>query len=206
MHENTKRYNKNLTIPNAISVLRILLIPFFVYYFLKDRLAVSVVILLFSGLTDAVDGIIARKFNQITELGKMLDPLADKLTQVALAVCLAFKFHVLIPVLVIFFIKEVGMLCGACLLLKRKKRPCAANWYGKVSTVMFYLSVTGIVLMDYFKVETVIFDVVSYVSLGLTAVMMIYSAIKYFMIFRVILSSEDEAHQFDLPEEIRAKK
>lgn len=76
-----KLRNKNLTVPNAMSLFRILVIPFFAYFFLKDNLTAAVIALALSGLSDALDGFVARRFNQITELGKMLDPLADKLTQ-----------------------------------------------------------------------------------------------------------------------------
>ena len=75
-----KLRNKNLTVPNAMSLFRILVIPFFAYFFLKDNLTAAVIALALSGLSDALDGFVARRFNQITELGKMLDPLADKLT------------------------------------------------------------------------------------------------------------------------------
>ena len=71
-----KPINQNLTVPNAMSVFRILVIPFFAYFFLKGNLTAAIVALGLSGLSDALDGMIARHFNQITELGKMLDPLA----------------------------------------------------------------------------------------------------------------------------------
>lgn len=77
------------------------------------------------------DGMIARKFNQITELGKMLDPLADKLTQGTVAICLAVEYPVLIPVLLIFVVKELGMLIGGCFLLKRKSAPALPSGMAK---------------------------------------------------------------------------
>ena len=151
-------------------------------------------------------GFIARKLNQVTELGKMLDPLADKLTQGVVALCLAIKFPVICPALLVFILKELVMLCGAILLLKKKKRPCAAQWYGKVATVMFYVSVALIVVMDGFlHVEGVAFQVISYVLLGLTAAMMIYSAVKYAQIFLKILRSDDSQYDLSLTDEIRAK-
>ena len=76
-----KLRNKNLTVPNAMSLFRILVIPFFAYFFLKDNLTAAVIALALSGLSDALDGFVARRFNQITELGKMLDPLADRRSQ-----------------------------------------------------------------------------------------------------------------------------
>ena len=81
MPQEKKPINQNLTVPNALSVLRIIIIPFFAWFFMHDQLAIAVALLVLSGLSDCVDGFIARKLNQVTELGKMLDPLADKLTQ-----------------------------------------------------------------------------------------------------------------------------
>ena len=132
---------------------------------------------------------------------------ADKLTQGVVALCLAVKFPVICPVLAIFILKELTMLCcGGYLLLKKQKRPCAAQWYGKVATVMFYVSVALIVVMDGFlHVEGVAFQVISYVLLGLTAAMMIYSAVKYAQIFLKILRSDDSQYDLSLTDEIRAK-
>ena len=201
-----KPINQNLTVPNGLSLLRILIVPFFAWFFMKDQLAVAVVLLVLSGLTDMVDGFLARKLNQVTELGKMLDPFADKLTQGVVALCLAIKFPVIGPVLLVFILKELLMLCCAVFLLKKRKRPCAAKWYGKVATVLFYISVAAIVVMDgFFHVSGLVFDVVSNVLLILTAVMMIFSAVKYFQIFLEILHSDDQQYELSLHDEIRAK-
>ena len=129
MPKERKPINQNLTVPNALSVLRILIIPFFAWYFRQDQLVAAVALLVLSGLSDCVDGFIARKLNQVTELGKMLDPLADKLTQGVVALCLAVKFPVIGPVLLVFIAKELVMLCGAVVLLKKQKcRPVV--WQG----------------------------------------------------------------------------
>ena len=201
-----KPINQNLTVPNGLSLLRILIVPFFAWFFMKDQWAVAVALLVLSGLTDMVDGFLARKLNQVTELGKMLDPFADKLTQGVVALCLAIKFPVIGPVLLVFILKELLMLCCAVFLLKKRKRPCAAKWYGKVATVLFYISVAAIVVMDgFFHVSGLVFDVVSNVLLILTAVMMIFSAVKYFQIFLEILHSDDQQYELSLHDEIRAK-
>lgn len=202
-----KLRNKNLTVPNAMSVFRILVIPFFAYFFLTDHLAAAVVALLLSGLSDALDGLVARRFNQITELGKMLDPLADKLTQGAVAVCIAVRYPSICPLLFLLVTKELVMLCGACFLLHRGKKPCAAKWYGKVSTTLFYVSMVLIVVMDGFmQVPTEIFNLVSNIALIVTAAFMLYTFVRYFGVFREILRSKDGQYDLNLPEEIRAKK
>ena len=206
MPQEKKPINQNLTVPNALSVLRIVIIPFFAWFFLKDQLLEAVALLVLSGLSDCVDGFLARKLNQVTELGKMLDPLADKLTQGVVALCLAIKFPVICPALLVFILKELVMLCGAILLLKKKKRPCAAQWYGKVATVMFYFSVGAIVVMDGFlHLEGMVFDVISFGLMIITAAMMIYSAVRYFQVFLMILRSNDSQYELSLSDEIRAK-
>lgn len=206
MPEEGKLKNQNLTVPNAMSALRILLVPFFAWMFLTGHVIIATILLVLSGLTDCLDGMIARKFDQVTELGKMLDPFADKLTQGVVAMCLAVKFPTIRPLLVIFIIKELGMLCCAFVLLKRKKRPCAAKWYGKVATVMFYLSVGIIVVLDgVFKISGWVFSVTAYVFLAATAAMMIYSAVCYFQIFLKILRSDDPKDELDLTDEMRTK-
>lgn len=207
MNQNNIRKNQNWTIPNLLSVLRILAIAPFAYFFLHEQLLWAVVMLAFSGLSDLFDGMIARKFNQITELGKMLDPLADKLTQGTIAVCMAVKHPMLIPILAIFVLKELGMLIGGCILLKKKKRPCAAKWYGKVATFLFYISAVVIVMMQgVFHLYTTTATVIAYVLLGITAAFMIYAMVRYFQIFLELLHSDDPKDNLDINKEIRATK
>lgn len=206
MPEEVKLKNQNLTVPNALSVLRILIVPFFAWMFLTGHVIIAAILLGLSGLTDCFDGMIARRFNQITELGKMLDPLADKLTQGVVALCLAIKFPNICPLLVIFIVKELGMLCCAFVLLKKKKRPCSAQWYGKAATVMFYVSVGAIVVLDgVFKLSGRVFSIAAYVLLFLTAVMMIYAGVRYLQIFLKILRSDDPKDELNITDEMRTK-
>lgn len=186
-------------VPNTLSFIRILVVPPMVYFFLNDQIIWAVVMITISGLSDAFDGFFARKLNQVTELGKMLDPLADKLTQVAAAVCIGVKFPNLLYILMVFIAKELLMALGATFLLKRHKKPCAARWYGKIATVLFYVSVAVIVVMDGFlHVETTLFYTVSNVLLGITAVMMVYAIIRYAMVFLALLRSDDPKDNFDI--------
>lgn len=142
-----------LTIPNLISVIRIILIPFFAYYFLQGEYVVAVVLLAISGLTDCIDGKIARKFNQISNLGKLLDPLADKLTQITLAVILFLTFNkaedemlkAFSWVFLVFIGKEFVMVIGSVIMLAVGLRPGAAEIYGKVATLAFYVVMVFII-------------------------------------------------------------
>lgn len=200
-----KNWNKNINVPNALSLFRIVLIGPFVYYFLHDQILPAAICLVLSGLSDMFDGMIARKFNQITELGKMLDPVADKLTQGTVAVCLAIEQPVLIPLLAIFILKELLMLvAGTFLVLKKKKRPTASKWYGKVATILFYFSFVVIVAMKgFFQAENL---AVTITLLSVTAAFMIYAFIQYVKIFLQLLHSTDPKDEIDLKADIRAKK
>lgn len=194
-------------VPNTLSFLRILLVPFMAYFLLNNQIFLAFLMVALSGLSDAFDGYFARKLNQVTELGKMLDPIADKLTQVVATVCIAVKFPQLIGILVVFVIKEVLMSMGAAYLMHKNKKPGAARWYGKAATVLFYFSVAVIVLMDaFFTVEPKVFYVVSGVLLGLTAVMMLYAFVRYGMMFLQLLKSEDPKDAFDLHTVVTGKE
>ena len=144
------------TIPNILSYIRIALIPVFVILFyisyhrhnMGYQIA-AVVILLFSGLTDMLDGWIARKFNQITELGKIVDPLADYLTQFAVVVCLAVVYWPLIPVIILLVIKEISMAVLGVVFLRKGKKLTGAQWYGKVTTGVFYAVMAILLVVPY---------------------------------------------------------
>lgn len=169
------------TIPNLLSIFRILLIIPFVIFFLNENYIAAAIAVILSGLTDAFDGFIARKFNQITDLGKMLDPLADKLTLIAIMICIVILFPIVLPVVAILIIKDVVMVIGASILLKSDIKPPAARWYGKIGTVMFYVSVALIVFLKAaFNYEN---SVLSLVLLGITAAMMIFALVEYFIVF-----------------------
>ncbi len=197
--------NKNLTVPNALSVFRIIIVPFFAYYFLNKEILIATILLMLSALSDALDGFIARKFNQITELGKILDPFADKITQIVIAICLAIMYPVICPLLIFFFIKEFGMLVLAFSLLRKNKNPGPSKWYGKVATVLFYISVTVIVIMGMTGVERVTFDIVSYILLSITTIMMVYAVVKYYGIYKKLLVSKKESDLIDIKSELRDK-
>lgn len=190
-------HNKNLNIPNALTVLRmILIIPFVIFYVNKQYIP-AVVVLIISGITDALDGFIARNFNQFTELGKMLDPLSDKLTQGSVALCLAIQYPILLPFFLIFIIKEAGMVIAALVLIKKRKKPCGSKWYGKIATILFYISFVTIVAMRIWDIDNMTLTVV---LLSITASFMIYALIRYFVIFLSILRSDDPENRLDINE------
>ena len=197
--------NKNINVPNALSLLRILLIAPFVYYYIQRQIVPAIICLLLSGLSDMLDGKIARRFNQFTEVGQMLDPVADKLTQGTVAICLAVDHPILLPVLAIFVVKELAMLIGgAYLVKKKKKRPSGAMWYGKVGTILFYFSFGLIVaLKGIWHIEIL---PLSIALLTITAIFMLYALYRYFRIFLTLLHSSDPKDAIDLKADITARR
>ena len=135
-----------LSIPNILSLVRILLIPVFAWSYLtagdaNDYLFAAIVVVI-SGVTDFLDGMIARKFNMITELGKFLDPLADKMTQGTLFLCLAIRYPHIWVLLILWALKDGFMaVMGLILLRKKCTKLDGAKWYGKVCTAIIYLGV-----------------------------------------------------------------
>lgn len=131
-----------LAIPNLISLFRLALIPYFIYYYLNAQTEAqynwAAFIVLFSGFTDYLDGVIARKFDMITDLGKVLDPFADKLTQLAIVICLVMTWEYMWILVILFVFKEISLLICNIVLYKHGKVMDGALWYGKVSTFTFY--------------------------------------------------------------------
>ena len=128
-------YKEIFNIPNILTVLRIIFIIPFVISVSNNNYALAGIVLVISGVSDLFDGIIARKYGQITKLGKMLDPTADKLTLMAVMICFGIKFPKIFPFMILLIVKEIIMLVAGAVLLKRKLTPPAARWYGKISTL-----------------------------------------------------------------------
>ncbi len=180
-----------LTVPNLLSFFRIVLIVPFIIFFLQKNYILAAVALILSGISDALDGFIARTFNQITPLGKILDPIADKLTLFAIMVCMVILTPVVMPVMIVLIVKDLLMLIGGSRLIKYKITPPAAKWYGKAGTFMFYVSVCLIVFLKAaFNYEN---DILSIVLLSATTAMMVFALIRYGMIFRQLIKNKDSS-------------
>lgn len=128
-----------LTIPNLLSLIRILLIPLIIWlYCVQKAYMHTFIVIVISGFTYIIDGKIARKFNKISDVGKVLDPIADKLTQAALVICLIARYPWMWALLALFAVKECLMLLWGYLTLKSTDTINGAKWYGKLSTVVLY--------------------------------------------------------------------
>lgn len=126
-------------LPNALTVLRFLLIPIIVIACVQGQYILAIAVLSISGLTDILDGTIARKYNYITDFGKLMDPLADKATQISLLTTLFIKGAIPIWILAIVVLKEFCMVSGASFLYG-KELVVSSKWYGKLATVLFYVA------------------------------------------------------------------
>lgn len=131
--------NQVLTIPNFLSFFRLSLIPVIVWlYVFKESPGWTTAVFIISGLTDIVDGFIARRFNMVSDFGKAIDPIADKLTQITMLFCLLTHFPLIILPIIVMAVKEIGAFVLRLIVYRRTERVDSADWHGKVNTVLLY--------------------------------------------------------------------
>ena len=164
------------TIPNLLSLFRLVLIPVYVKLYLSadtdSEYAAAAGVMALSCITDMVDGKIARKYNMISNVGKVLDPMADKFTQLALILCLSAKYPILYPVLVLFLAKEFFQLFAMVVSLRQGKALPGALMAGKICTTVLFVSLIALVLFPNLNTVTVdlivltdaVFLLISFVS------------------------------------------
>lgn len=170
------------TIPNLLSIFRILLLPIYLYFVLRQSFYVAGVVIVVSGLSDYLDGVIARRYNQVIDLGKVLDPFADKLTQLFLILSMAWYRPWLWLLFGLFLIKEGFMFVAGLIGLSKNIKLSGAKWYGKVATAVIYVGM--ILLLLFPELPTlwvrVIFAVITY---GLLQSFVLY-AVEYRKMFQ----------------------
>ena len=170
----SKYKNKIITIPNILSLFRLCMIPLiiWVYLGLKDyRLAGFLVI--FSGLTDVVDGMIARKFNMISDVGKVLDPFADKATQGVMLLCLLARFPLMWLPIILLVIKESFMALSGFMVVRKCDVVLGANWHGKAATVL--LTATMALHLFWYNIP----EALTVATISLSSAMIALSLILY---------------------------
>ena len=179
-----KRFQKKdlFTIPNMIGYLRLLLIPVFCWRYLTAKTAADYMlatgIVLFSSFTDLFDGMIARKFNQVTELGKVLDPVADKLTHGALAICLAIRYPLMWALIGLMAVKEGYMAIMGIRFLKKDKMLDGAMWFGKVCTATLFIGL--FVLFLFYDMNIIVANAL----IAIMMAVMLATLLMYIPIFR----------------------
>lgn len=143
-----------MTVPNILSLFRLCLVPVFVgVYFSGGPLAKAYAALVYAvaSLTDMLDGKIARKFNQVSKLGRILDPLGDKMMTFAVLLCITLSNVIPVWAIIIFIIKELAMALGGMILLRKLNDMPPSNYFGKVSTVVFFVVCVLLMLFDFHK-------------------------------------------------------
>lgn len=148
-----------MNVPNILTLLRFLMIPVFGYFLYNKSFTAAVLVFLLAGLTDVLDGKIARKYNLVTSWGKIADPMADKLIQLTALVLLTLMHSVQPLVLAIVAVKEAFMGIGSIVLYKQNNFVVSANWYGKMATVIFYFSIIMIIIINKEPYRTVFISV-----------------------------------------------
>ena len=168
-------------IPNILSVIRILLVFVFIYlFFSMAEPYVALLIFLLAGATDVVDGYLARRNNWVTTLGKILDPVADKLMQCTVLVCLAIKQYIPIWFMLPFFIKEALTLFMGFLVIKRRNVAVVSKWYGKFTVCLFYATIALAILLRDFLSQNLILYHAMFVPAVVFAVIAMVAYIKHY--------------------------
>lgn len=186
-----KYKHKIITVPNILSLFRLLLIPVIMWLYIvkKDPLWTTAVLVL-SGVTDVVDGIIARKCHMISDFGKAFDPVADKLTQIAMLFCLVSRFQWMLLPLCVMVVKEVSAGILGLLVIRKTGKVAGAVWHGKATTVSLY-SMIAIHLL-WFNIP----GVISGILIGACTALALLSAFMYSREnFRILLGRQKDNGQ-----------
>lgn len=166
--------SKILTIPNVMSLFRLCLIPVIVWlYCMKQNYLLTTLVLLLSGITDIVDGYIARRFNMVSDLGKILDPVADKLTQGVTLLCLSSRFKRMWIPFALLIIAAVLMGITGLLAIRKTQTVMSANWHGKVNTVLLYVMM--LIHLICFNIPSAVSDIL----IAICSIMLVTSLILY---------------------------
>lgn len=173
-----------MNIPNILTVARFVLIPIFGYYLINEHFFVAVSLFLIGGITDILDGYIARKYKLITSFGKLADPLADKLMQITALVILTRQGLIPMAFLIIVIAKELFMALGSISLYKKENVVVQANWYGKLATVVFFLVIVLVIILRKYNVSGV--EMLIDIATGIAVFFTLFAFFMYSMAYRKI--------------------
>ena len=180
-----------MNLANILTAIRFFMVPFFGYYLYMQQYDISIVIFVLAGMTDVLDGYVARKFGEVTKWGKLADPLADKLMQITALIMLTV--HKIIPgvFLIIMLIKELSMVVGSIKLYKKEHFVVSANWYGKFATVVFYIAIMITMLFKIFNITGEIPSMIVVMSILFTLGAMVFAFIKYVFVYKEATKKKD---------------
>ena len=193
-------------IPNGLTIIRFLLIPVIVIHIFSGNYILAFVFFTLSGITDIADGFIARKFNLISNFGKLMDPFADKLTQIATLTSLFLCGIIPIWILLIVLLKEFIMIVGASFLYG-KDVVVYSKWYGKLATVLFYVAIVFSLLAKQFEL-TGFWNNIDFCIYALASVATIFSLIMYIrdLYNKGFIDKEDLKKEVTVDKKERKKK
>ena len=178
---------KIFTIPNLLSFIRIILVPIIVVLYLKKHMVAATVLVVVSGASDMLDGFIARTFNQVSDLGKLLDPIADKLTMLAVVFLVAIHHLPMRVMLYVMMAKEGIMLLGALVLFKTGARTCQSKLFGKLATAALYVTIFTVMLTDVIGFVSggapILSEKCLWIMAAVCCALMIAALIQYIVIF-----------------------
>lgn len=180
-----------MQIPNMLTNLRLLMVPFLGYLLYVGRFSDALILFLIIGLTDILDGYLARKYHLVTKFGKFADPLADKLVQATAIAVLTLNRVIPVMVIVVVVLKEVLLGLGALFLYRKNKVVIAASWYGKLATVFFYIAIVMTILMSMLEVTWGFADYFISVSFGIAIFATLYALYMYAKNFFDMQKSEE---------------
>lgn len=176
-----------ITIPNLLSFIRLALIPIILYVYLGlQNYILAAVLIILSSITDIVDGFIARKLNQVTEVGKLLDPMADKMTQGIMIFCLAFRYKLMILIILLFVAREIVMIIYGIRFSNKNDEFMSSKWYGKVNTII--VEGTVLVLIIFTKINYLFAAVLMILSI----VSIVASTLLYVHQYRKVLPNAEK--------------
>ena len=176
---------KNL--PNYLTIIRIIFVPIIFSLIIEDNYLIAFIVFTISSFTDIADGIIARKFNLITDWGKLMDPLADKLTQISTLSALSIRDVIPFWILIVVTIKEISMICGAFFLYKKEIVTVQSKWYGKAATVILYIAIVLSLLSIKFTFLAKFNIYIYYLALSMT----VFAGIMYAQKFLIVNTSKE---------------
>jgi cardiolipin synthase len=168
-------------IPNMLSVLRIILVFVFVFcFFYFEEAYIALIVFLVAGLTDVIDGYLARRNNWITKLGKILDPFADKLMQCTVLICLLIEGLIPWWLVLPFFIKELFTLIVGFFVIKKRDVAVVSKWYGKLTVCIFYATIAASIIFAEFLSTHRLIAVIIFIPAALSAIIALVAYITHY--------------------------
>ena len=169
------KFEKRL-IPNYLTILRLILVPIIFGLILYDHYTLAIIFYIIASITDVLDGFIARKYNLISDFGKLMDPLADKVTQIGTILALILKRIIPYWILIILSLKEITMVIVASVLFKKKIVTVHSKWYGKAATVILFVAIVFTLLSEKIIVLSNVTIYLYYLSIAMT----LFAGVMYF--------------------------